>query len=255
MQPILEVCACSVQSVLNAERAGASRVELCENLFIGGTTPSYGCLKVAREQSTIPIYVLIRPRAGDFCYSRLELEQIKNDIIIAKSLKADGIVCGVLHGNGKVNEQQTRELVELSYPLPFTFHRAFDFTPDPYEALEAIIRCRAGRILTSGQQNKAFNAIDLLTNLVERAANRIVIMPGSGVNSDTVPELVKTGAVEFHASGVTTVESSMTYRKKSLSLNGSMLPDYANQETNEANIRNIIAILQKTNNETPPTNL
>lgn len=245
MQPILEVCACSVQSVLNAEQSGASRVELCENLFIGGTTPSYGCLKVAREKSTIPIYVLIRPRTGDFCYTPLEVEQIKNDIIIAKSLGADGIVCGILHRNGKVNEEQTRELIELSAPLPFTFHRAFDFTPNPYEALETIIRCGAERILTSGQQNKAIDAVDLLTKLVERAANRIVIMPGGGVNSDTVSELIKTGAKEFHASGSTIIESVMDYRKEFLSLNGTILPDYTNQETNRESIRNIIVKLRK----------
>lgn len=245
MTPILEVCACSVQSVLNAERAGATRVELCENLFIGGTTPSYGCLKTARKKTNIAIHVLIRPRAGDFCYSPLEIEQIKNDIAIAKDLGANGIVCGVLHSNGEVNEEQTLELIELASPLPFTFHRAFDFTPQPYQAMETIIRCKAKRILTSGQQNKAISAFDLLKSLVEKAANRIIIMPGSGVNADTVSKLKKTGAKEFHASGVENIDSVMEYRNQSLSLNGEMLPDYINQQTNEHCIRNILSILRK----------
>ena len=216
----LEVCANSVQSAINAQIAGAKRIELCENLFIGGTTPSYGCIKTTRERVDIAINILIRPRIGDFLYSDIEFEQIKNDILVAKQLGVNGIVCGILLPNGEVDTERTDELVELSKPLTFTFHRAFDFTPDPYKALEDIIKTGATHILTSGQKNKAADSVDLLYELVKKAANRVVIMPGSGINADTIKRIVNTGANEFHMSGVKDVESKMIYRKENLTLNG-----------------------------------
>ncbi|HPV56433.1 MAG TPA: copper homeostasis protein CutC, partial [Tenuifilaceae bacterium] len=224
----LEVCANSVQSAINAQIAGAKRIELCENLFIGGTTPSYGCIKTTRERVDIAINILIRPRIGDFLYSDIEFEQIKNDILVAKQLGVNGIVCGILLPNGEVDTERTDELVELSKPLTFTFHRAFDFTPDPYKALEDIIKTGATHILTSGQKNKAADSVDLLYELVKKAANRVVIMPGSGINADTIKRIVNTGANEFHMSGVKDVESKMIYRKENLTLNGNSLPDYVN---------------------------
>ena len=239
----LEVCANSVQSAINAQIAGAKRIELCENLFIGGTTPSYGCIKTTRERVDIAINILIRPRIGDFLYSDIEFEQIKNDILVAKQLGVNGIVCGILLPNGEVDTERTAELVELSKPLTFTFHRAFDFTPDPYKALEDIIKTGATHILTSGQKNKAADSVDLLCELVKKAANRIVIMPGSGVNADTINRIVNIGANEFHMSGVKDNESKMIYRKENLTLNGNSLPDYVNQVSDVESIKKVIEYL------------
>ena len=239
----LEVCANSVQSAINAQIAGAKRIELCENLFIGGTTPSYGCIKTTRERVDIAINILIRPRIGDFLYSDIEFEQIKNDILVAKQHGINGIVCGILLPNGEVDTERTAELVELSKPLTFTFHRAFDFTPDPYKALEDIIKTGATHILTSGQKNKAADSVDLLYELVKKAANRVVIMPGSGINADTIKRIVNTGANEFHMSGVKDVESKMIYRKENLTLNGNSLPDYVNQISDVESIKMVVEYL------------
>ena len=239
----LEVCANSVQSAINAQIAGAKRIELCENLFIGGTTPSYGCIKSTRERVDIAMNILIRPRIGDFLYSDIEFEQIKNDILVAKQLGVNGIVCGILRPNGEVDTERTAELVELSKPLTFTFHRAFDFTPDPNKALEDIIKTGATHILTSGQKNKAADSVDLLCELVKKAANRIVIMPGSGVNAETIKSIVNTGAKEFHMSGVKDVESKMIYRKENLTLNGNSLPDYINQISDVESIKKVVEYL------------
>jgi len=239
----LEVCANSVQSAINAQIAGAKRIELCENLFIGGTTPSYGCIKTTRERVDIAINILIRPRIGDFLYSDIEFEQIKSDILVAKQLGVNGIVCGILLPNGEVDIKRTKELVELSKPLTFTFHRAFDFTPDPFKALEDIILTGATHLLTSGQRNKAVDSVDLLGELVKKAANRIAIMPGSGINDDTIKSIVNTGATEFHMSGVKDTESKMIYRKENLTLNGNSLSDYVNQISDVESIKKVIDYL------------
>ncbi|MEQ8245347.1 copper homeostasis protein CutC [Fulvivirga sp.] len=197
----LEICANSVQSVINAELAGADRVELCDNLWEGGTTPSAASIKLAKERTNIPIYILVRPRGGDFVYSDLEFEIIKEDIKICKELGVEGIVSGVLNTDGTLDKARTRELVELSKPLPFTFHRAFDVANDPLQALEDIIDCGAARILTSGQKNSAIEGIDLLKQIQEKAAGRIVIMPGGGINASNIEELLTIGCHEFHMSG------------------------------------------------------
>lgn len=209
---IVEVCASSVQSAINAEKAGAQRVELCESLSLGGTTPSYGTMALARKHLSIKINVLIRPRSGDFLYTDLEFETIKEDIVAAKRLGMDGVVCGVLLANGNVDVKRTKELVELSRPLSFTFHRAFDLTPDPMVALEDVISTGADRILASGHCAKAVNGVELLTMLVKASNGRIAIMPGSGVNSNNIALLMKTGAKEFHLSGQQPIQSRMEYR-------------------------------------------
>ncbi|MTI41734.1 copper homeostasis protein CutC, partial [Fulvivirga lutimaris] len=197
----IEICANSVQSVINAEKAGAQRVELCDNLWEGGTTPSAAMIKLAKEKTNIAIYVLVRPRGGDFVYSDLEFEIIKEDIRICKELGVEGIVSGVLNADGTVDKERTRELVELSKPLPFTFHRAFDVANDAFRALEDIIDCGAVRILSSGQKNSAIEGIDLLKQIQEKAAGRISIMPGGGINPDNISELLSIGCTEFHMSG------------------------------------------------------
>ena len=198
---ILEICANSVHSALAAQNAGAHRVELCENLSEGGTTPSYGTLLITRKLLSIEIYVLIRPRAGDFLYSNEEFEVMKADIEICKKLNCDGVVIGILTQNGEVDVERTRELVNLAKPMGVTFHRAFDRCSNPSMALEQIIETGCERILTSGLKASANDASTLLKQLVDQANGRISIMPGAGVNANNIKELSKkTGAREFHAS-------------------------------------------------------
>jgi copper homeostasis protein len=238
----LEICTNSLQSSINAQKAGAQRIELCENLEQGGTTPSYGLLALARKHLNIKINVLIRPRSGDFLYTDLEYQVIQEDIRIAKQLGAEGVVCGILHPNGDVDVERTKQLVELAKPMTFTFHRAFDFTNDPFKALDDVISTGADRILTSGQQPTAIQGVHLIWDLVKSAKGRIIIMPGSGVNADNIEYLIETGATEFHMSGTSLIESGMTFRKWGMSL-GNPDADYSLLESNIEKIKSVLNIL------------
>lgn len=201
----LEICACNYQSAVNAQTAGAQRIELCTELAVGGLTPSYGLLKQVLKDLTIPIFVLIRPRSGNFTYTQAEFEIMKHDIQLCKDLGcsvpiAIGIVSGVLNSDNTVAIERTKLLIELSKPLPFTFHRAFEWTPKPFMALEQLIDLGAERILTSGQEPSAEKGIELLKQLKERANNRITIMPGGGINSQNAKIFKASGFTELHAS-------------------------------------------------------
>ena len=172
----LEICANSYQSAKNAQIAGADRIELCSELSVGGITPSYGLLKKVSEEITISVNVLIRPRSGNFCYSDTEFEQIKLDIELCKKLSFNGIVSGVLNNDNSIDTKRTKELVELSKPLSFTFHRAFDCVKNPKESLQELINLGVDRILTSGLQIKAIDGIKLLIELQEIAQNKLIIL-------------------------------------------------------------------------------
>lgn len=224
----LEICANSVQSCINAQEGNADRVELCDNLWEGGTTPSAGVIKLARQRIDIGLFVIIRPRGGDFLYSKLEFEVIKEDIRMAIDLGADGIVSGILHADGLVDKDRTSQLVEMCGDLPFTFHRAFDLTSDPYRAMEDIIDCGAKRILTSGLQPSVPKGMDMLKKINKKANGRIVIMPGGGINEDNAMEIVeKTGCNEFHMSGKVVEDGQMNFRNHALKLNGAAeMPEY-----------------------------
>ena len=207
---ILEICANSYQSAKHAYEAGAHRIELCQELSVGGITPSYGLIKQVVKDIPIETYVLIRPHSGNFVYSDDEFEIMKQDIQVCKELGCQGIVSGVLHKDNSIDILRTRELIELSKPLSFTFHRAFDCTPSPKEALEQLIQLGADRILTSGQQPKAIQGIELLKALKEHANNRIKILVGSGVNSENALDFKNAKFEEIHASAskVVSAESS-----------------------------------------------
>jgi copper homeostasis protein len=239
----VEVCAYSLDSCLTAQRAGAERIELCGGMAEGGTTPSAGLIQLAREHLTIPLYVMIRPRGGDFLYSETELAVMKTDILLAKSLGADGIVLGILQADGSVNEAQTRELVDLAKPLSVTFHRAFDMTRDPIEALESIIRTGAIRILTSGQQQTAGRGVDVLRQLAERAAGRIEIMAGAGVNAQNASLLIEAGVDALHLSGSQQEDSHMVYRQPSVSMASAIPGEYEYVEANEEKIRAVVRLI------------
>jgi len=202
---VLEICASNYQSALNAQIAGAHRIELCTELSVGGLTPSYGLLKHVLNNLNIPVFVLIRPRSGNFTYSESEFEIMKDDINICTDLGCQGIVSGVLNEKGSIDIARTEKLIALSKPLPFTFHRAFDLTPDPFQALEQLIDLGVERILTSGQENSAEKGIMLLTQLNERANGRLTVLPGGGINWENAKLFKDGGFKELHASATTTI--------------------------------------------------
>ena len=213
----LEVIGFTIESCLIAQAAGAHRIELCDNPSEGGTTPSYGFIKTARENLSIELYPIIRPRGGDFLYSEIEFEVMKADIQICKNLGCDGVVIGMLNSDGTVDKQRCKELVDIAQPMGVSFHRAFDRTKDPFKALEDIISIGCERILTSGQKSVATDGAALLNELVKQANGRIIIMPGSGVRSDNVENLVKkTNATEFHTSARTYTDSKMEFINESM---------------------------------------
>jgi copper homeostasis protein len=213
---LLEICVSSIEAALAAQRGGADRVELCENLPEGGTTPSAGTLAVARKLLNIGIHAMIRPRGGDFLYSSEEFEVMKKDVVAAKASGADGVVFGLLTADGKVDEVRTCELVQLASPMHAAFHRAFDTAADPFAALESIIACGAKTLLTSGQQEKAEQGKSLIKELVKLAAGRIDILVGSGVNENNIATLAQeTGATSFHLSARIPSVSGMHYLRKS----------------------------------------
>ncbi|MCF8372721.1 MAG: copper homeostasis protein CutC [Bacteroidales bacterium] len=241
---LIEVCANSVESAIAAEKGGAKRVELCENLWEGGTTPSHASIEIARESISIDLNVLIRPRGGDFLYSELEYEIICRDIFHAKRLGADGVVVGVLNPDGSIDIPRMEEIIDIAQPMSVTFHRAFDVLKDPFLSLEDLIFLGVDRILTSGQKNTAPEAIDLISELVKKANNRIIIMPGSGINLDNISELVmKTGASEFHSSCRSLRASQMQHRNPDVHISG--LPGILEQDYKTTDPEIVRAMLQK----------
>ena len=197
---ILEICANSYQSAVNAEIAGAHRIELCSEISVGGTTPSYGLLKKVTHSLSIPVQVLIRPRSGDFHYSNEEFDIMKENILQCKELGCAGIVTGVLHEDNTIDIKRTSELIELSKPMSFTFHRAFDVVSKPKEALLQLLNLGVDRLLTSGQQEKAEDGIDLLSELQKMAQNKLIILPGSGINPLNSSLFKTAGFTEIHSS-------------------------------------------------------
>ena len=210
--PKLEIIAFNIASCEVAQAAGAARVELCDNPADGGTTPSYGFIKAARKALAIDLYVMVRPRGGDFLYSDAEFEIIKSDVEMCKKLGGNGVVIGLLSRDGSVDRNRTLALVELAYPMGVTFHRAFDRARDPFEALEAIVEAGCERILTSGQRPSCVDGVAMIAALCQQADGRIVIMPGSGLKASNLVEVAKaTGATEFHASARVGAPSAMKF--------------------------------------------
>jgi copper homeostasis protein len=237
----LEICAGSVASCIAAAAGGAQRIELCDNLLEGGTTPSYATIALAREKVKIDLYPIIRPRGGDFLYDELEFAIMQKDVLLCKELGCNGVVIGLLTADGKVDLPRTKQLVELAWPMGVTFHRAFDMTADPLQAMEDIITAGCERILTSGQRNTATEGIPLLKTLVEKADGRIAIMVGSGVRANNIATLVTdTGATEFHTSAKAYVESGMQYRNPNVSMGGIPgVPEYGISLTQESEVKKI----------------
>ena len=213
----LEVIAFNIESCELAQKNGAHRIELCDNPGEGGTTPSIGMIKAARKKVDIELFPIIRPRGGDFLYSDDEFEIIKEDILQCKKIGCDGVVIGLLNADGTIDKTRTSQLVNLAYPMSVTFHRAFDRANDPFKAMEDIIECGCERILTSGQQPTASEGFELIASLIKQADERIIIMPGSGLRSDNIISIAKqSGAVEFHSSARTTIDSKMSFNNPTM---------------------------------------
>ena len=204
----IEICANSVQSAINAANGGADRIELCQNLNEGGTTPSYAAIKYCAEKLSLKTMVLIRPRPGNFCYNDAEYEAIKDDVLTCRKLGVHGVVIGFLDKNLDIDTKRTAEIVKLARPMEVTFHRAFDRCRDWRIALEQIIECGCDRILTSGQRKTAPEGADNLREIQKQANGRIKILAGSGVNSQNAADLIRmTDVSEVHSSCKHTIEN------------------------------------------------
>lgn len=218
----VEIVVYTIDGALNAAKGGADRIELCDGPGDGGTTPSYGVIEAVRQNVSLDVFVMIRPRGGDFHYNNYEFHAMKRDISQCQKISVDGVVLGILNADGTIDKKRCKELIDKARPLKVTCHRAFDMTRDPFEALEDCIEAGFDRILTSGQQAQAVKGVDLLAELVKRAAGRIAIMPGSGVNENTVGEIVsRSGATDIHFSATAFKESAMTFRNQQIAGMGS----------------------------------
>jgi copper homeostasis protein len=218
----LEIVVYNIESALKAQEGGADRVELCDNPGEGGTTPSFGMIEAVRQNVNLDVFVMIRPRGGDFHYSNYEFHCMKRDIDQCQKLSADGVVFGILNTDGTIDKKRCKELIDRARPMKVTCHRAFDMTSDPMQALEDCIEVGFDRILTSGHQTVAVKGIDLIAALARKANGRIAIMPGSGVNENAVEKIVgETGVSEIHFSATSFRESAMQYRNLTIAGMGS----------------------------------
>jgi copper homeostasis protein len=218
----IEIVVFNIESALRAQEGGADRVELCDNPSEGGTTPSFGTIESVRQNVNLDVFVMIRPRGGDFHYSNYEFHCMKRDIDQCQRLSADGVVFGILSADGTLDKKRCKELIDRARPMKVTCHRAFDMTRDPFEALEDCIEVGFDRILTSGHQTTALKGTAVIAELVKKANGLIAIMPGSGVNEDTVVKIVsETSVKEIHFSATAFRESEMQYRNLAIAGMGS----------------------------------
>jgi copper homeostasis protein len=240
----IEVCANSVTSAIAAQNGGAIRVELCDNLHEGGTTPSHGQFSLTKKSVTVPVFPLIRPRSGDFLYSDLEFEVMKADTANFIGNGCDGIVIGILKKDGSVDKKRCAELIGMakSAGLGVTFHRAFDMCRDHFEALEDIIVLGCDRILTSGGKSSAIEGVNTISHLIKLAGDRIIIMPGGGVHEHNIADLIHyTGATEFHSTARARIDSPMGYRNDHILFTG-YGEEFTLEFTDSERVKKILAL-------------
>lgn len=208
----LEICVDSYESILNAKNAGADRLELCSALDLYGLTPSVGLVDIAVATAEIEVFAMLRPRPGNFLYTELEFENIKQDIMVLKQRDIDGFVFGALNPDGSLNLPMIQEVVELAFPKKVALHRAFDYSSNGEDDIEKLIEMGMIRILTSGKKEKAVDGLDLLKDLEEKYGNRIEIMAGSGVKADNIHEIYqKTGIKNYHLSARSIAKNNMEF--------------------------------------------
>jgi copper homeostasis protein len=241
----IEICVDSVEGAIAAERGGAHRVELCDNLIEGGTTPSAGAIKLARARLTIGLQVIVRPRGGDFLYTPTEFDVMAEDVRMAKSMGADGVVIGCLTAAGEVDKVRTRALIDLARPMNVTFHRAFDMCRDARRALEDLVELGVDRVLTSGQEATCLEGQELLAELHRQAAGRILILPGGGLTPRNIRRIVEaTGVNEVHLSARSTVDSGMEFRNSRCFMGGALRPpEFSWKVTDEKAVRAVVEAL------------
>ena len=246
----LEICVDSVKSAINAERGKATRLELCSNLIIGGTTPTKSLFEEVKKNVDIPINVLIRPRFGDFLYSDYEVNIIKNEIKMFKKLGADGIVVGILTKNGEIDLDNMKKFIEGAQDIPITFHRAFDVCREPLKAFYQLQELGIQNILTSGQSQDCLRGKKLLKELVKistkNSKNKTEILVGAGLNIENIDEIVNfTGATNFHFSGKRIKQSSMEYRKENVNMGLKEFSEFEILETDENLVKEVADYLSK----------
>ena len=239
---LVEACVDAIDAALEAERGGAARIELCGELLQGGVTPSAGLIAAVWDRIDIPLFVLVRPRAGDFLYTDDELDVMRRDIEQMKMLAVDGIALGVLTADGDVDVDHMRSLIELARPMAVTFHRAFDFARDQDTALEALLELGVDRVLTSGGAPTAMEGASRIAELVRRVGDRMVIMAGGSITPLNVGEVVATSGVrEVHVRGAEPVDSAMRHRRSLVSLSKVGASDYERVVTRADEIRRVVA--------------
>jgi len=241
----IEVCVDSIASAVAAERGGAARIELCSGLIEGGVTPGAGLIRAVRSAVSMKLHVMIRPRGGDFCYDDAELEVMRFEIDAAKRLGVDGVVFGILDPDGGIDVARTRQLVELARPLEVTFHRAFDMTPDLFQALEDICTTGVARVLTSGGEQTSLQGSAAIAKLVHKAADRIVVMAGSGIKPENARDFVRqTGVREVHVGLRSSLPSPMRFRNPRISMGTVEGREYQRQAVLEEDVRRLVRALE-----------
>jgi copper homeostasis protein len=240
---IYEICVDSLAGVRAAKAAGANRVELCADLLEGGITPSRGMIREARKIAGIKLHVIIRPRGGDFLFDHDEFAIMQADVETAKEEGADGVVIGLLTAHGLIDVERTRDLIARARPLSVTFHRAFDMTPDPFEALEILIGIGVDRVLTSGHETSVLEGLPLIGELVARAGDRIIVMPGGGITARNVDRIVAAAKPrEIHFAALALEPGGMRFRREYLFMGGELRPpEYDRLVTSAAAIRAVMA--------------
>ncbi|MCF8295677.1 MAG: copper homeostasis protein CutC [Bacteroidales bacterium] len=245
----IEVCANSAESAFQAQLGGAFRVELCDNLSEGGTTPAASMVKLAREKISIQLNVLIRPRPGDFLYTEDEFQMMLYDIQLVRDLGADGVVIGVLNDDATIDITRIRQLIRAAEGMTVTFHRAIDMCKDPLTEVMKLQDLGVNRVLSSGGANKAIDGLDLLRDMVQATDFQPIIMPGSGINEDNILQIKEiTEAIEFHVSLRNPVPSRMLYHKEHVKMGG--IPgydEYAVSTTNASRVRKILELVNSIN--------
>jgi copper homeostasis protein len=241
---ILELCVDSIESAIAADRGGADRIELCSSLLEGGLTPSPGVISTVLSKVSLGVFVMIRPRGGDFCYSTDEFKAMEKDVLTAKQLGADGVVFGILKEDGRVDTDRTRRLVGIARPLKVTFHRAFDMSRDLSESLAGVIRAGVDRVLTSGGEQNVELGQAKIAQLNRQAKDRVIVMPGSGIDEQNVRQLLsETGVREIHASLRDPVSSPMRHRNQKICLSGVAGHEYERLVVLEERVRSLLALM------------
>ena len=241
---ILECCVDRLESAINGEKGGATRFELCANLIIGGTTPSLTLFRQVRENTNLPIHVLIRNRFGDFCYKDNEIEEMCDSIKEFVEVGADGVVVGALTPAGDLDVAAMKKFIEAANGTKTVLHRAFDMCREPFSALEKAKELGADTILTSGQKRNCVEGAGLLKELIERAGNDINILIGAGVNAEAIKKVFEiTGGKNYHMSGKKVIDSKMIYRKKEVNMGLPSLSEYDIWETSVEEIAEAVKVL------------